>query len=119
MKGIGDSKMATQYKKIQNKLHPKEDEKAKADLKPKASRDALLLVLIVVTFIILLLGWSTMDEIGQMMYGVLLAGMAIVYLNRRLELSQQMHSILIAVSSTLLLSSVGLLAYSMYVQFWK
>ena len=35
--------MATQYKKIQNKIHPKEDEKPKADLKPKASRDALLL----------------------------------------------------------------------------
>ena len=38
--------MATQYKKIQNKLHPKEAEQGKTALKPKASRDALLLVLI-------------------------------------------------------------------------
>ena len=44
--------MATQYKKIQNKLHPKEAEQGKTDLKPKASRDALLLVLIALTLVI-------------------------------------------------------------------
>ena len=61
--------MATQYKKIQNKIHPKEDDKPKADLKPKASRDALLLVLIAVTLVILVLAWSNMDGIGRGMYG--------------------------------------------------
>ena len=54
--------MATQYKKIQNKLHPKEAEQGKTDLKPKASRDALLLVLIALTLVILAIGWNTMDD---------------------------------------------------------
>ena len=63
--------MATQYKKIQNKIHPKDEKKENVDLKPKASRDALLLVLIAVTLIILVLAWSNMDGIGRGMYGAL------------------------------------------------
>ena len=119
LKGTGDSSMATQYKKIQNKLHPKDDEQAKADLKPKATRDALLLVLIAVTLFILVVGWSTLDDIGHAMYTVLMIGMVVVYLNRRLNLSKQMHTALIAVSSTMLVTSIGLLGYSLYIQFWR
>ena len=99
--------MATQYKKIQNKLHPKEAEQGKTDLKPKASRDALLLVLIALTLVILAIGWNTMDDIGHAMYGFMVAGMVIVYLNRRLtNLSENIRKCLIAISSTLLLGSI-------------
>lgn len=109
--------MSTQYKKIQNKIHPKEDGKEKTDLKPKATRDALLLVLIAVTLVILILGWNTMDSIGHAMYTVLFIGMGVVYLNRRLKLSDQMHQILIATSSTMLVAAIGLLCYNFYLQF--
>ena len=112
--------MATQYKKIQNKLHPQEAEQGKTDLKPKASRDALLLVLIALTLIILAIGWNTMDDIGHAMYGFMVAGMVIVYLNRRLtNLSENIRKCLIAVSSTLLLGSIVMLGYSVYLQFFK
>ena len=94
--------MATQYKKIQNKLHPKEAEQSKTDLKPKA------------------IGWNTMDDIGHAMYGFMVAGMVIVYLNRRLtNLSENIRKCLIAVSSTLLLGSIVMLGYSVYLQFFK
>ena len=112
--------MATQYKKIQNKLHPKEDEQKKTDLKPKASRDALLLVLIAMTIVILAVGWSTMDDIGHAMYGFMTVGMIIVYINRRLtNLSENVRKGLIALSSTLLLGSIVMLGYSVYLQFFK
>ncbi len=111
--------MATQYKKIQNKIHPKEQESVKEDLKPKASRDALLLVLIAVTALVLVLGWNTMDDIGHAMYAALVVGMGTVYINRRMTLSENVHKILIGISSTLLVVSIGLLGYSMYVQFIK
>ena len=112
--------MATQYKKIQNKLHPKEAEQSKTDLKPKASRDALLLVLIALTLVILAIGWNTMDDIGRAMYGFMVAGMVIVYLNRRLtNLSENIRKCLIAVSSTLLLGSIVMLGYSVNLQFFN
>lgn len=110
--------MATQYKKIQNKIHPKEDEKPKADLKPKASRDALLLVLIAVTLVILVLAWSNMDGIGRGMYGAMFVGMVIVYINRRMEFSDNVRKALIAISSALMLASICLLGLSMYNQFF-
>ena len=120
MKGTGVLKMATQYKKIQNKLHPKEQPAEKQDLKPKASRDALLLVLIAMTVVILIIGWSTMDDIGHAMYGFMLVGMVIVYLNRRLtSISENVRKGMIALSSTLLLGSIVMLCYSMYLQFIK
>ncbi|MGM9540347.1 hypothetical protein [Anaerovibrio sp.] len=110
--------MATQYKKIQNKIHPKEDVKGKPDLKPKASRDALLLVLIAVTLVILVLAWNNMDGIGRGMYGALFVGMVIVYVNRRMEFSDTVRKVLIGVSSALMLASICLLGLSMYHQFF-
>lgn len=110
--------MSTQYKKIQNKVHPKEDAPAKTDLKPKASRDALLLVLIVVTLVILCLAWGNMDGLGRGMYGCLLVGMVVVYLNRRMNLTDNAHKMLIGVSSFLLVAAIALLGLSMYYQFW-
>ena len=110
--------MATQYKKIQNKIHPKDEKKENVDLKPKASRDALLLVLIAVTLIILVLAWSNMDGIGRGMYGALFVGMVIVYINRRMEFSDQVRKVLIGVSSALILASICLLGLSMYNQFF-
>lgn len=113
--------MSTQYKKIQNKIAPKEEATAdKKDLKPKASRDMLLLVLIVLTAIIMALAWQNpeFDNTGRGMYGCLLAGMIVVYVNRRGGFSDKVKKILIGVSTTLLILCVGLLGLSMYHQFF-
>ena len=113
--------MATQYKKIQNKIGPKEDTTAgKADLKPKASRDMLLLVLIVLTAIIMALAWQNpeFDATGRGMYGCLLAGMIVVYINRRGGFSDTVKKSLIAVSTTLLVLCIVLLGFSMNHQFF-
>lgn len=111
--------MATQYKKIQNKIHPKETPKEGMDLKPKASRDALLLVLIAVTLLILIMAWSNMDGVGRCMYSALFVGMVIVYINRRMTFSDKVRKVLIGVSSALMLASICLLGLSMYNQFLK
>ena len=45
--------MSTQTKRIQNKISPKEKvEKVKSDLKPKQSRDLLLLLLMGMTTVV-------------------------------------------------------------------
>lgn len=111
--------MATQYKKIQNKIHPKKADEQKVDLKPKASRDALLLVLIAVTLFILVMAWGNMDGIGRTMYSALFVGMVIVYVNRRMEFSDNVRKVLIGISSALMLGSICLLGLSMYNQFFK
>lgn len=112
--------MSTQYKRIQNKLKPKEKEQEKGSkMKPKSSRDALLLLLIAVSVLVLFVGWPTMDTVGKSMYGAMIIGMIVVYANRQLDMGDKSRKILIGVSSAMLMLSIGLLGYSVYVQFIK
>lgn len=110
--------MSTQYKKIQKKTAPKTDAVTKSNLKPKASRDLLLIILIVFTLLILALAWSNMDYLGRGMYACLSVGMIVVYVNRHANFSDTVHRILIGVSLATLCASIGLLGLSVYYQFF-
>lgn len=110
--------MSTQYKKIQKKTAPKNNAVAKSNLKPKASRDLLLIILIVFTLLILGLAWSNMDNLGRGMYACLSVGMIVVYVNRHANFSDKVHRILIGVSLAALCSSIALLCLSVYYQFF-
>ena len=60
--------MSTQYKKIQKNLSPAADAaNSKSNMKPKASRDLLLLIMIALTMFVMALGWQTLDQIGVAM----------------------------------------------------
>ena len=109
--------MSTQYKKIQNKIAP-QSEAPEKNLKPKASRDVLLLILIGLTLIILIAAWPNLDSIGRGMYASLFAGMIVVYVNRHANFSEKLKKILIGVSLTLLLLCMILLGTSIYFQFF-
>ncbi|MCR5176150.1 MAG: hypothetical protein K6C05_04810 [Anaerovibrio sp.] len=110
--------MSTQYKKIQKKNTHTNPKAEKTNLKPKASRDLLLIILIVFTAVILVLAWPNMDVLGRSMYVCLSIGMVIVYVNRHANFSEKTHKILIYVSLFTLFSSVALLALSVYQQFF-
>jgi len=110
--------MSTQYKKIQKKNAAQETSAAKSNLKPKASRDLLLIFLIVFTVLILVLAWSNLDNLGRGMYACLSVGMIVVYVNRHANFSDKVHKILIGVSLFTLCASIGLLGLSVYNQFF-
>lgn len=113
--------MATQTRKIKNKIAPRAQEKAKqeaAKLKPKASRDIMLIAMIALTAIILILAWPNMDQVGRGMYGCLLGGMVVVYVNRHMDFTERVKKILIVVSLTALTACLILLGYSIYTQYF-
>ena len=110
--------MSTQYKKIQKKNAPKSTNSTKANLKPKASRDLLLIILIVFTAVIMVLAWTNLDLPGKSMYACLFVGMVIVYVNRHANFNEKVQKILIGVSMFTLLASIVLLGVSVYYQFF-
>lgn len=110
--------MSTQYKKIQKKNLSKNSPSSKTNLKPKASRDLLLIILIVFTALIMVLAWTNLDNLGKSMYACLFLGMVVVYVNRHANFSDQTHKILIGVSLFTLCASVVLLGVSVYYQFF-
>ncbi|WP_027397622.1 hypothetical protein [Anaerovibrio lipolyticus] len=111
--------MSTQYKKIQKNLSPAADAaNSKSNMKPKASRDLLLLIMIALTMFVMALGWQTLDQIGVAMYTCLMIGMVVVYINRHGNFTDKVHRILVGVSMGTLFASVGLLGLSVYMQYF-
>ena len=110
--------MSTQTKKIQKKIAPKDPVAKESNLKPKASRDILLLILIGMTLLILVAAWPNLDTIGRGMYASLFAGMVVVYINRHANFSEKVKKILIVVSLSLLFLCLLLLCLSIYFQYF-
>ncbi|ORU00917.1 hypothetical protein D081_0365 [Anaerovibrio sp. JC8] len=111
--------MSTQYKKIQKKNAPAADAgQAKSNMKPKASRDLLLLIMMAFSVLIMALGWEALDSIGVAMYTCLIIGMGVVYVNRHGNFTDKVHRILVGVSMGTLFASVGLLGLSVYMQYF-
>ncbi len=112
-----DIYMARESKKIRRKVEPDYGKK-KSDLKPKAPRDRMLLILIALTVFVMGMGYQNLDAIGLAMYATLLISMVIVYINRHSEFSESTHRILTWVSLVTSVSTIGLFGYSTYLNFF-
>ncbi len=110
--------MSTQTKRIQNKISPKEKvEKVKSDLKPKQSRDLLLLLLMGMTIFIMILGHENIDTMGFSMYGTMLVSMMLMYINRHVDMSEAAHKALAILVLIGVAAIIGLMAANIYFQF--
>ena len=110
--------MSTQTKRIQNKISPKEKvEKVKSDLKPKQSRDLLLLLLMGMTIFIMILGHENIDTMGFSMYGTMLVSMMLMYINRHMDMSEAAHKALTILVLIGVAAIIGLMAANIYFQF--
>ncbi len=78
--------MAKQYKKLQNKIHPKKKE-APAK-KEKIGKDYFLLAMIGFTVIVLALGWSHLDDLNKGMYVLLTLSLGLTFTRRHADLSE-------------------------------
>ena len=77
--------MAKQYKKLQNKIHPKAKEEPVR--KEKIGKDYFLLVMIGLTLVILTLGWSHLDDLNRAMYVLLTVSLSLTYARRHANLT--------------------------------
>jgi len=77
--------MAKQYKKLQNKIHPKA--KPETVRKEKVGKDYFLLVMIGFTIIILGLGWGHLDSLNKAMYVLLTLSLSLTYARRHARLT--------------------------------
>ncbi len=77
--------MAKQYKKLQNKIHPKTKEPSSP--KEKVGKDYFLIVMISFTVIVLTLGWSHLDDMNKAMYVLLTTSLCLTYTRRHFNLT--------------------------------
>ncbi len=108
--------MAKQYKKLQNKLHPKAVKKE--DPKYKPGKDYLLLIMIGITFILTFAGWEQFDNTNRAMYFLLTLSLTLTYLYRHGNFSEKVKAYVNAASLGSIGLAVALFLLNLYYQFF-
>lgn len=83
--------MARQYKKIVKKIQPK-DKSSKPKEKPeKIGKDYILIIVMAITFVFMLLGWSYFTNLNRGLYVALLASLVTTYIRRHANLNEKQN----------------------------
>lgn len=107
--------MSKQYKKLQNKLHPKA---VKQEPKEKVGKDYLLLTMIAITFVLTFVGWEHFDNTNRAMYFLLTLSLTLTYLYRHAGFSDNVKAYVNAVSLGSIGLAVALFLINLYYQFF-
>ena len=79
--------MAKQYKKLRDKIHPKQEKK---DTRPRnIGKDYLLLIMIFFTVLIMLIAWDRFGFLNRALYIFLAVSLSITYANRHARMTEQ------------------------------
>jgi TRAP-type C4-dicarboxylate transport system permease small subunit len=108
--------MAKQYKKLQNKLHPKAVKNEEPKYKP--GKDYLLLIMIGITFILTLVGWEQFDNTNRAMYFLLTLSLTLTYLYRHGNFPEKVKAYVNAASLGSIGLAVALFLLNLYYQFF-
>ena len=107
--------MSKQYKKLQQKLHPKE-KKAAPKEKP-VGKDYLLLAVIAFIIVMTAFGWDYMNNISRAMYILLGISMSCNYVQRHAKISEEKMVYVARVGLVTIGIAVALFLVSLYYQF--
>ncbi len=107
--------MSKQYKKLQNKLHPKA---VKQETQPKVGRDYFLLIMICFTLVVTLFGWQQFDNTNRAMYLLLTLSLTLTYLYRHANVSDNVRTYLNSASLGSMGLAVAMFLISLYYQFF-
>lgn len=107
--------MSKQYKKLQQKLHPKE-KKAAPKEKP-VGKDYLLLAVIAFIIIMTAFGWEYMNNISRAMYILLGISMSCNYVQRHAKISEEKMVYVARIGLVTIGVAVALFLVSLYYQF--
>ncbi len=109
--------MSKQYKKLQNKIHPKEEPTEKKNEKP-VGKDYVLLFIIVFTLFILCVSWEHFDNMKRIMYICLTAALGLTYAGRHAKLDENQLQLVNRASFVTLMVSIVLFLVSCYNEFF-
>lgn len=107
--------MSKQYKKLQQKLHPKEKKTAPKE-KP-VGKDYLLLAVIAFIIVMTAFGWEYMNNISRAMYILLGISMSCNYVQRHAKISEEKMVYVARVGLVTIGIAVALFLISLYYQF--
>lgn len=107
--------MSKQYKKLQNKLHPKA---VKQEPKYKEGKDYLLLIMIAITFVLTFVCWEHFDNTNRAMYFLLTLSLTLTYLYRHGNFSEKIKAYVNAASMGSIGLAVALFLINLYYQFF-
>jgi len=79
--------MANQYKKLQQKIYKKDDDK-KDKFKEKVGSDYLLIGVLIFTIVVTMVGWMQFDNWNRCMYVLLIVSLGLTYVRRHAKLSE-------------------------------
>ena len=107
--------MSKQYKKLQQKLHPKEKKTAPKE-KP-VGKDYLLLAVIAFIIVMTAFGWDYMNNISRAMYILLGISMSCNYVQRHAKISEEKMVYVARVGLVTIGIAIALFLVSLYYQF--
>lgn len=108
--------MARQLKKILKKVNPK----PKTPEKPpeKVGKDYLLIVILSLTVIFMVIGWSSFTGYNRALYIALIVSLGTTYARRHFNLNETQITWLERVSLIAMVSAIVLFVAVIYQQFW-
>ena len=109
--------MSKQYKKMQKKLYPQQED-PHAKEKEKIGKDYLLMTTICFTFVVTIVGWSQFDNLNRAMYPLLTLSLLLTYLCRHAKVSEKVRAYLNSASLGSMGLAVAMFLIAMYYQFF-
>ena len=109
--------MSKQYKKMQKKLYPQQED-PKAKERAKIGKDYLLLTIICFTFVVTIFGWDHFDTMNRAMYLLLTFSLLLTYLTRHAKVSEKVQAYLNSASLGSMGLAVAMFLIALYYQFF-
>lgn len=81
--------MAKQIRKLKQKLLPQKKEPEK-----KPGKDYFLLIVLFLTFSVMIVGWSHLDDLNRILYVLLTVSLSLTYANRHFTFSDRIHTLI-------------------------
>ena len=108
--------MARQYKKILKKIKPKN---VPAVQQEKPGNDLLLLGIIVITLIVMAVGWDHFDDYNRALYMLLASSLILTYTSRHSKLSDRVQNFVGVASLVCMGLAAALFLVIVYNQFFS
>ena len=81
--------MARQYKKILRKIHPKKKRWQESQPKEKVGRDYLLIIVLSITILFMVVGWSNFSAVNKILYVMLTITLSTTYARRHYNFTEK------------------------------
>ena len=110
--------MARQLKKILRKVQPKTKTSEKEKPPEKVGKDYLLIVILSLTVIFMVLGWSNFTGYNRALYIALIISLGTTYARRHFNLTPTQDEWTERASFLAMISAIALFFVVLYQQFW-